>query len=541
MKDLINFLLDEAETGYTHTMRNVTTEALNCGNIFETYVNDGSNYKENMNNILNKNNGITRAIVDDIVVWSTKRGDEYHFGINTFQGEDMKCITFYEEPDIATDYGTGIAWKNSRGQLLAYGHRTAKGCKLIDLRDITLDSVYKPIGIVLDDTVDFNKYIVAFRKEDEIEDNDKYVTCTFRDNKMYILDSVNDIIFDYEGSNEGIYNIKPLTYDLFTYQRESDGNTCIFSKYYNTVLNSFTADFHILRALVKYPDTYDDSGIVILYKPIYNENDVIVNGDVHIAGLVSKKAEDVGKTTLLNKELTHIFKNVHGLDMFYSVMVKDEEDGLHTFVFFKMEDGKLTHKAVKASSIPGEIYVCKDTRCVTLEYNTNGYHQIASFWEDEMDLYKYSHIDIRLLPDVDADVVLTKFKEHIDSLNANKDMSDEEYFNLHYFNRMTKGNIVDGQQIMESDQYANITRDEIYSDIRRIYMCNNGKIQFRQRFDNTIEEFISVNVGKTEERQRLIKAMYEETISESNRLISEMENEMNNGVKITSNKKEENK
>ena len=109
-------------------------------------------------------------------------------------------------------------------------------------------------------------------------------------------------------------------------------------------------------------------------------------------------------------------------------------------------------------------------------------------------------------------------------------MGDDEYFNLHNFRKLTSGITLDDQQYVESDQYANVTRNEVYGDIKRIYMSNNGKIQFRQRFDNTVEEFISIKVGKTEERQQLIKEMYEETVKESGRLMSELENETSNGI-----------
>ena len=154
-----------------------------------------------------------------------------------------------------------------------------------------------------------------------------------------------------------------------------------------------------------------------------------------------------------------------------------------------------------------------------------------------MDMYKYSHIDIRMNRGVDTEVVLTKFKDHIDSLNVNEEMGDDEYFNLHNFRKLSSGVVIDDQQYMESDQYANVTRNEVYNDIKRIYMSNNGKIQFRQRFDNTIEEFISIKVGNTEERQQLIKEMYKETIKESGRLMSELENETSNGIVITKEEK----
>ena len=349
-------------------------------------------------------------------------------------------------------------------------------------------------------------------------------------NKIYIIDEVNQFIYDYEGT-DNIYNIKPLSYDLFMYRRGTDGTNCIYSKYYNKTLNEFSADYDILRVITGYPTEYDSNGVVILYLPEYNEDEsVIIGGDVFIASLVARNKEDIGKAAILNRELTHIFKAVHGTDMFYSVIPKEDEEKLHTFIFFKMEDGKLVPTTIKASSIPGEIYVNKDTCCVTLEYDTNGYHQVASFWEDEMDMYKYSHIDIRIERGVDIDVVLTKFKEHIDSLNTTESMGDDEYFNLHNFRKLTSGITLDDQQYVESDQYANVTRNEVYSDIKRIYMSNNGKIQFRQRFDNTVEEFISIKVGKTEERQQLIKEMYEETVKESGRLMSELENETSNGI-----------
>ena len=528
MKDMIQYLFNEIGDEYTHTMKNVTTEALNCSTIFDTYVNDNKE-PEPKEKLLNQTNGILRSIIDDIVVWSTVRENEWHAGINTLQGEDLKCITFTKEPHIVTDYGTGVAWKDEDGRLLGYGHRTEKGCRLIDLQNITLDGGYKPIGIVLDDRVDYNKYIVAFRN-DKIEKSDRYVTCTFKDNKIYIIDEVNQIIYDYEGT-DNIYNIKPLSYDLFIYRRGSDGTNCIFSKYYNKTLNEFSADYDILRVITGYPTEYDSNGMVILYLPEYSKDEkVIVGGDVFIASLVARNKDDIGKAAILNRELTHIFKSVHGTDMFYSVIPKENEEDLHTFIFFKMEDGKLIPATVKASSIPGEIYVNKDTCCVTLEYDANGYHQVASFWEDEMDMYKYSHIDIRMNRGVDTEVVLTKFKDHIDSLNVNEEMADDEYFNLHNFRKLSSGVVIDDQQYMESDQYANVTRNEVYNDIKRIYMSNNGKIQFRQRFDNTIEEFISIKVGNTEERQQLIKKMYEETIKESGRLMSELENETSNGI-----------
>ena len=87
---------------------------------------------------------------------------------------------------------------------------------------------------------------------------------------------------------------------------------------------------------------------------------------------------------------------------------------------------------------------------------------------------------------------------------------------------------IDGQQYMESNQFANITRNEVYNDIYKVYMSYNGKVQFRQRTDNIIEEYISINVGKTEERQNKIKEMYNETINEHDRIINEMKNESSN-------------
>lgn len=526
MKEMIDFLIEEVRGDRTHAMKKVTTEAVNCYNIFENYINDGEKKEDFKDRLLGNINRINRQIIDDLAVWSSSNGKEYHFGINTLRGEDMKCITFDTRPELVTDYGMGIAFKTEDGKLLAYAHRTEKGCKLIDLREVVLDDDYHPIGIVLDDRVEFNKYVVAFRNN-VIEKSDKYITCTFKDNKMYIIDNVNEMIYNYEGTDD-IYNIKPFTYDLFVYQRGNDGKNVIFSKYYNKALNVFSSDFDILRIMCNYPDTYDSNGVVILYRAYYDNKssiDIVVGGDVHIGSLVATKEEDYGKTVILAKELTYIFKTVHGTDMFYSVIPKEDDEEKHTFLFFKMINGKLEPAKVEASSIPGEIYIDKDSHCITLEYNTNGYHQVAYFWEDEMELYKYSHIDIRLERGVDAEIVLTKFKEHIDSLNVSEEMGTDEYYNLHHFRNMTKGLIVDGQQMMESNQFANITRNEIYPDIRKIYMSYNGKIQFRQRFDNTIEEYISVDMGNTEERFRLIEEMYEDTIREANRLTKEMNNE----------------
>ena len=525
MKDMINYLFSQIGDEYTHTMKNVTTEALNCSTIFNTYVEDGDPADEK-DRLVDQNKGVVRSIIDDIAVWSVARNGKWFIGVNTFQGEDLKCATFTRKPHIVTDYGMGVIWKDDDEKILGYAHRTKNGCKLIDMQNITLDGGYRPIGIVLDDKVDYNKYIVAFRNN-TVEKSDKYYTCTFNNNKMYTIDSVNEIIYDYEG-NDDIYNIKPISYDLFTYRRGSDGTNCIFSKYYNKTLNEFNADYDILRVVTGYPDSYDSNGSVILYLPEW-DGDIITGGDVYIASLVSRNKDDMGKAVLLNSELTHIFKPVHGLDSFYCVIPKKDEEENHTFIFFKMEYGKFITDTVKASSIPGEIYVCKDTCCISLEYDTNGYHQVASFWEDEMDMYKYSHIDIRLNKGVDSEVVLTKFKDHIDSLNTKESqMGDDEYFNLHYFRTMSAGATIDDQQYMESDQYANVTRNEIYTDISRIYMPYNGKIQFRQRTDNIIEEYISVNAGKTEERQNLIKEMYNETINEHDRIINEMKNESSN-------------
>lgn len=525
MKDMINYLFSQIGDEYTHTLKNVTTESLNCHNIFKTFVDDGNKLDEK-EKLLNHNEGILRSIIDDIVVWSTVRDNKYFVGVNTLQGEDLKCIIFNKKPHVVTDYGMGVIWKDDDEKILGYAHRTKNGCRLIDMQNISLDGGYRPIGIVLDDKVDYNKYIVAFRN-DTIEKSDKYVTCTFKDNKILIIDNVNDIIYDYEKSND-IYNIKPISYDLFTYRR-SDGTNCIFSKYYNKTLNEFSSDYDILRIITGYPDVYDASGVVILYLPEWDMvANVIKGGDVYISSLVARNKEDKGRCVILNKELTHIFKTVHGLDMFYCVVPKKDDEEQNRFIFFKMEDGKLKTDVVKATSIPGEIYVCKDTCCITLEYDTNGYHQVASFWEDEMDMYKYSHIDIRLNKGVDVNVVLTKFKDHIDSLNAESEMGDDEYFNLHNFNKLSPGVTIDGQQYMESDQFANITRNEVYNDIYKIYMSYNGKVQLRQRTDNIVEEYISINVGKTEERQNKIKEMYNETINEHDRIINEMKNESSN-------------
>ena len=46
MKDMINYLFAQIGDEYTHTLKNVTTESLNCHNIFKTFVDDGNKLDE---------------------------------------------------------------------------------------------------------------------------------------------------------------------------------------------------------------------------------------------------------------------------------------------------------------------------------------------------------------------------------------------------------------------------------------------------------------------------------------------------------------
>lgn len=491
MKKVVETLFDIIGDDSYHEMVDVSTEAFNSRVQFEQFINDKRD--------------ITREIIDDIVVYKykkeiRKKQVEHFYGFTTFSGEDLKCVSIItkqdKEPDVVTDFQKGITIKNSNGNTIIYVHRTEKGCRMIDLRDFKLKGKSIKSIMCMPDTKD-EGYIIACK---EFGDN-HYYSCTFTENTVHIMSDINEIVNSVE--KEEYENLYPVTFDLFKYTRKSDNKTVLFSVYYEKIMNEYSKEYMFIRAFVGNPLTYDTEGLVVLYKPEFedmgensSEEGLIKDGDVYIGPLKGHRTilgQDSDHIVKMDPSLTRVFKPIHGINGFYSIITEGKDDNGENkvrFVFFIPKDGELKSIEVYGTSAPSEIFVCKETCTVTLVYQLQGYYQVVNYWESDMMLYRNSYVEIFPDPEVDIDTELSKYKDHLDSLSTDEGISDDEYFNLFYFYNINRGLSTDGREALISSQYSNMSTREVDRNIKRLYMSNNGKVLVFKRFDNTLVEYL---------------------------------------------------
>ena len=513
MKRVIETLFNIIGDEKYHTKKNVSVEAFNSRVQFEEYINDRKD--------------IERDIIDDIMVFKhvkkrKKKSVEYFYGFTTLNGENLRCCSIISKngksPKIHTDYGHGITIENDKGNTVIYVHRNEKGCTMVDLRDFQLNgrNISKIMHMKNEDGY-AEGYIISVKEKG----NNIYYTAHLEENKVLIIDNVNDNIREFEKGE--IIEYYPLTFDLFKYTRKEDGKTFIYSNAYRTIMNEFPKEYILIRVFVGHPKNYMDEGIVVLYKPTLAENsNLVTNGDIYLTplkGIRTVLGNSSDNMVKMDSELTRIFKPIHGINGFYSLIVEDGgEEPLVKYIFFLPRNGKLEPIEVYGSSAPTEIFVCKETCTITLVYQLQGFYQVVSYWENDMQLYRNSYVEIKPNEDVDIDIQLSKYKEHLDSLTIDKEMSDDEYFNLFYFFNMSKGLSNSGEEALISTQYSNLTTREIDRDIKRLYMSNNGKMLIFKYTDNTLVEYISESHNDMDEKIKIYDTLDKELMDEVERL-----------------------
>ena len=337
-----------------------------------------------------------------------------------------------------------------------------------------------------------------------------------------IVSSINFIIMNTLGIHENnIYNLAPITNDIFTYETIPFGQIRkrkeLFSIKLKERLNYFDYDLDMVKLIVgDNENTYVKNGICILYKGIKEELEKVkINGkalqtgldvdkEIHLLPLKPSNNSDLGKTVPLHDSLTHFFKNINGMEMFYSVILGDKSKGeKHKYIFFKIEDGELKTDMVEGSSAPTNIYVNKELCTITLVYDLQGFYQHVTYFENGLVLYKYSFVEITPDPEINLDMELTKYKEHLDSFVLDTNVSKDEYTNLLHFKNMAKGIGREGGLALVSHQFSNMNTGEIDFDIKRIYMSLNGRIQMYKKVDGTVTEKILVRKENLEERSKI--------------------------------------
>ena len=347
--------------------------------------------------------------------------------------------------------------------------------------------------------------------------------------KEFLTEDINKMIYDTTPYKENmIWDLFPITYDLFKFKAKNiltgEDLVFIYSKYYNKILNQFPTIMDIVRVFPGLnPTQYIDEGILVLYAGEKDENGLDKGGDILIAPLNPIHENEKGKAFILNPQFTQYFQPLYGSNMFYSVVLSDDPEKPHKFFFFKPEHGELKISDMEATSVPTQIYVNEETFTVTLVYDVQGYYQIVTFFENGFELMKYSYIEIKPSGNEDIDAHLSKFKEHIDSLNIHQGQADDEMYNLHYFNDFQKGLGRNDYPAIISSQYCNVTNNWINPDVKRIFMPLNGKIQLHKYVDHRIKEYVLTKNGDIEKRL--------EAIEELNRDTEEYINKMKDKIK----------
>ena len=530
MKKVIEFLMNEIGDECYHELKDVSGIATTANGEFDEYLNDPTKEAE-------------RLIMDDLLTYKyvDEKEKKIHYGFTSLNGEVISCITFdditEDELKIIVDYGNGVIFSKEytvkrdgkdelRNRVLAYVHRTKYGHRLLNLKDTKVRKKWIK-SILLLDKEDYNKYIVSCYIEGKYVY--QYYSIYVENNTIQVIEDINKMIYDTTPYKENmIWDLFPITYDLFKFKAKNiltgEDLVFIYSKYYNKILNQFPTIMDIVRVFPGLnPTQYIDEGILVLYAGEKDENGLDKGGDILIAPLNPIHENEKGKAFILNPQFTQYFQPLYGSNMFYSVVLSDDPEKPHKFFFFKPEHGELKISDMEATSIPTQIYVNEETFTVTLVYDVQGYYQIVTFFENGFELMKYSYIEIKPSGNEDIDVHLSKFKEHIDSLNIHQGQADDEMYNLHYFNDFQKGLGRNDYPAIISSQYCNVTNNWINPDIKRIFMPLNGKIQLHKYVDHRIKEYVLTKNGDIEKRL--------EAIEELNRDTEEYINKMKDKIK----------
>ena len=530
MKTLVEFLMNEIGDDSYHELRDVSGLANTANGEFDEFLNDRTKEPE-------------RLIMDDLLAYKyvDEKEKKIHYGFTSLNGEVISCITFEditeEELKIIVDYGNGVVFskeytvkrdgkEETRNRVLAYVHRTKYGHRLLNLTDTKIRKRWVK-SILLLDHEDYNKYIVSCYIEGGY--TYQYYSVYVENNTIQVIEDVNNMIYTSTPYKEGmIWDLFPITYDLFKFKSKhiltGEELVFVYSKYYNKILNQFPTSMDVVRVFPGLnPTQYIEEGILVLYAGIKDDKGLDKGGDILIAPLNPIEEGEKGKAFILNPEFTQYFQPLYGSNMFYSVVLSDDPDKPHKFFFFKPENGELRITDLEATSVPTQIYVDKTNFTVTLVYDVQGYYQVVTFFENGLELMKYSYIEVKPIDGVDIDVQLSKFKGHIESLNIHQNQADDEMYNLHYFNDFQKGLGRNNFPVLISSQYCNITNNLINTDVKRIYMPLNGKIQLQKGLDNTVKEYVLTRNGDIEKRL--------EAIEELNRDTSEFIDRVNSKIK----------
>lgn len=518
MKTLVEFLMNEIGDDSYHELKDVSGLANTANGEFDEYLNDKTKEPE-------------RLIMDDLLTYKyvDEKEKKIHYGFTSLNGEVISCITFDDitEDDlkIIIDYGNGVIFykeytvkrdgkDETRSRVLAYVHRTRYGHRLLNLTNTKIRKRWVK-SILLLDHEDYNKYIVSCYNEGGY--TYQYYSVHVENNTIQVIEDINKMIYDSTPYKDGmIWDLYPITYDLFKFKSKhiltGEELVFVYSKYYSKILNQFPTKMDVVRVFPGLnPTQYIDEGILVLYEGEKDEKGLDKGGDIYIAPLNPIDTNDVGKAFILNPEYTQYFQPLYGSNMFYSVVLSDDPEKPHKFFFFKPQYGELKITDLEATSVPTQIYVDKNNFVVTLVYDLQGYYQVVTYFENGLELMKYSYIEIKPMDDVDIDVQLSKFKGHIDSLNIHQEQADDEIYNLHYFNNFQKGLGRNIFPVLISSQYCNVTNRAIYSDIKRIYMPLNGKIQLHKGPDHGIKEYVLTRNGDIEKRIEAIEELNRDT------------------------------